>query len=120
MIRASVTSCAVMLSCMDQPTTRRANRSMTTATYSHPSLVHTYVTSATQRPITQQETGAHVGANARIGLGVRTLRTHQPRIEATARHAERLTQDLDRPRRSVLHHNAEFHIDSLAKYAAAF
>lgn len=36
-ISASVTSRAVMLSLIDQPTTRREKRSMTTAPYSHPS-----------------------------------------------------------------------------------
>jgi hypothetical protein len=32
MIKASVTSCALMLAFIDQPTTQRENRSMTTAT----------------------------------------------------------------------------------------
>jgi hypothetical protein len=36
---ASVTSCAVMAAPLDQPTTRRENRSMTAATYSQPSAV---------------------------------------------------------------------------------
>lgn len=38
-ISASVTSWAVMVSLIDQPTVRRENRSITTAAYSHPSAV---------------------------------------------------------------------------------
>src|SRR5205823_8368775 len=43
---ASVTSCAVIAALIDQPTTRREKRSITAATYSQPSAVHTYVKSA--------------------------------------------------------------------------
>src|SRR5262245_1485194 len=46
MMRASVTNCAVIAALIDQPTTRRENRSMTAATYSQPSAVQTYVKSA--------------------------------------------------------------------------
>ena len=44
--KASVTSCAVISAFIDQPTTRRENRSMTAATLSQPSAVQTYVKSA--------------------------------------------------------------------------
>src|SRR4029079_16068694 len=47
--RASVTSCAVIAALIDQPTTRRENRSTTAATYSHPSAVQIYVKSAIHR-----------------------------------------------------------------------
>ena len=43
---ASVTSCAVICELIDQPTTRRENRSRTTATYNQPSVVQMYVKSA--------------------------------------------------------------------------
>ena len=38
-IRASATNCAVIVALIDQPTTRRENRSTTAATYSQPSAV---------------------------------------------------------------------------------
>jgi hypothetical protein len=38
-----------MAALIDQPTTRRENRSTTTATYSHPSAVQIYVKSAIHR-----------------------------------------------------------------------
>lgn len=46
-IKASVTSCAVICDCIDQSTTRREYRPSTTATYSQPAVVHRYVKSAT-------------------------------------------------------------------------
>ena len=49
MTSASVTSCAVICSLIDQPTTRRENKSNTTAKYNQPSAVQMYVKSATQR-----------------------------------------------------------------------
>jgi hypothetical protein len=45
--KASQTSCAVMRSDMDQPSTRREYRSMTVARYNQPSSVHKYVISPT-------------------------------------------------------------------------
>ena len=47
MISASVTICEVIWSLMDQPATRRGNRSMAAATENRPSEVRRYVTSAT-------------------------------------------------------------------------
>ena len=39
MTNASVTSCVVIVSLIDQPTTRLENRSITAAAYNHPSAV---------------------------------------------------------------------------------
>ena len=66
-------------------------------------------------PVATQETLTHQRTQDFICLAALAPRPYQPRIKATARDTERLANQSHRPAHSVLRHEVELHIDSLAK-----
>src|SRR5262245_16455222 len=55
-----------------------------------------------------------------IATAAPTARSLQPGIEATPRDTERPAQPIRRPDSPMLRNEPELHVDSFAKYAAAF
>src|SRR6267378_933368 len=70
--------------------------------------------------VARKEAGANLRAQLFIASAALAARSCQPGIEATPRDTERLAQPIRRPDPPVLRNETELHIDSFAKYAAAF
>src|SRR3979490_752530 len=70
--------------------------------------------------IAGEEAGANLRAQLLIAPAALTARPCQPSIEPTPRDTERPAQPSRRPGPPVLRDEGELHVDSFAKYAAAF
>src|SRR5271167_461986 len=70
--------------------------------------------------VAREEARAHLRCQRFVTLRTRTARSCQPGIKATPRDPERPAQPSRRPNPPVLRDEADLHIDSFAKYAAAF
>src|ERR1700694_2502766 len=70
--------------------------------------------------IAGEEAGANLRAQLFVTPAAPTARSCQPGIEPTPRDTERPAQPPRRPDPPVLRDEGELHVDSFAKYAAAF
>src|SRR5580692_10025712 len=70
--------------------------------------------------IAGEETGANLRAQFLIAPAALAARPCQPGIEPTPRDTERPAQPFRRPDPPVLRYEPELHVDSFAKWAAAF
>jgi hypothetical protein len=99
--------------------THQSLNSMKTATISK--LQHIVPnTPSTIGPVTGHKALKYFGSQHFVSQTTLTPGSAQPRIEAASRHTDRLAQSLNWPRASVFCNEIELHIDSFAKYAAAF
>src|SRR5262244_2690049 len=96
MMRASVTNCAVIAALIDQPTTRREKRSITAATYSQPSAVHTYVKSAIHLRL-----GADASKVRSSTFGATAVACRSPRSGGRRRRRGRALRACSRINRSI-------------------
>src|SRR5712691_4471855 len=71
-------------------------------------------------PVAGEEAGANLHAKLFVAPAALTARSCQPSIEAAPRDTECPAQPFRRPDPPVLRDEGELHVDSFAKYAAAF
>src|SRR5205823_14677256 len=71
-------------------------------------------------PVARKKASTDLRAEILVALDASAAWPCQPAIKPTSRDTERLAQPFRRPDPPVLRNETELHVDSFAKYAAAF